>query len=213
MQKLYYLSIFLVLSLFSFAQNNVVIKGKILDKNTQVPLEAATVYFTSVKDSTVIDYSITDKNGFFTIETKKITKPVYFKISYVGYQTFKQVEQSITANKDFGIIRLIENTNTLGEVVIKSEAPPIRIKKDTLEFNVSSFKVRPDSNVETLLKQLPGVEVSLDGKITVNGKEVNQVLVNGKPFFDKDGKIALQILPSDIINKVQDLDTKSKKEE
>lgn len=213
MQKLYYLSIFLVFSLFSFAQNNVVIKGKILDKNTQVPLEAATVYLTSVKDSTVIDYSITDKNGFFTIETKKITKPVYFKISYVGYQTFKQEEQSITANKDFGIIRLIENTNTLGEVVIKSEAPPIRIKKDTLEFNASSFKVRPDSNVETLLKQLPGVEVSTDGKITVNGKEVNQVLVNGKPFFDKDGKIALQSLPSDIINKVQVSDTKTKKEE
>jgi len=101
----------------------------------------------------------------------------------------------------------------LGEVIVKSEAPPIRIKKDTLEFNASSFKVRPDSNVETLLKQLPGVEVSPDGKITVNGKEVNQVLVNGQPFFDKDGKIALQSLPSDIINKVQVSDTKTKKEE
>ena len=52
--------------------------------------------------------------------------------------------------------------------------------------------MRPDANVETLLKQLPGLEIDADGKITVNGKEVNQVLVNGKPFFDKDGKIALQ---------------------
>lgn len=213
MQKFYSLLVFLLFSFFSFAQNGVVIKGKILDKNTQVPLEAATVYLTSVKDSTVIDYTITDKNGFFTIETKKITKPVFFKISYIGYQTFKQEVQSIVENKDFGIIRLVENTNNLGEVVVKSEAPPIRIKKDTLEFNASSFKVRPDSNVETLLKQLPGVEVSLDGKITVNGKEVNQVLVNGKPFFDKDGKIALQSLPSDIINKVQVTDTKTQKEE
>ena len=213
MQKLQYSFVFLVFSLFSFAQNNVVIKGKVLDKNTQVPLEAATVYLTSVKDSAVIDYTITDKNGVFKIDTKKITKPVFFKISYIGYQTYKQQEQSIIENKDFGIIRLIENTNNLGEVVIKSEAPPIRIKKDTLEFNASSFKVRPDSNVETLLKQLPGVEVSSDGKITVNGKEVNQVLVNGKPFFDSDGKIALQSLPSDIINKVQISDTKTKKEE
>ena len=213
MQKLQYSFVFLVFSLFSFAQNNVVIKGKVLDKNTQVPLEAATVYLTSVKDSAVIDYTITDKNGIFKIDIKKITKPVFFKISYIGYQTYKQQEQSIIENKDFGIIRLIENTNNLGEVVIKSEAPPIRIKKDTLEFNASSFKVRPDSNVETLLKQLPGVEVSSDGKITVNGKEVNQVLVNGKPFFDSDGKIALQSLPSDIINKVQISDTKTKKEE
>ena len=168
MQKLQYSFVFLVFSLFSFAQNNVVIKGKVLDKNTQVPLEAATVYLTSVKDSAVIDYTITDKNGVFKIDTKKITKPVFFKISYIGYQTYKQQEQSIIENKDFGIIRLIENTNNLGEVVIKSEAPPIRIKKDTLEFNASSFKVRPDSNVETLLKQLPGVEVSSDGKITVS---------------------------------------------
>lgn len=81
MQKLQYSFVFLVFSLFSFAQNNVVIKGKVLDKNTQVPLEAATVYLTSVKDSAVIDYTITDKNGVFKIDTKKITKPVFFKIS------------------------------------------------------------------------------------------------------------------------------------
>ncbi|KAB1156627.1 outer membrane beta-barrel protein [Flavobacterium luteum] len=213
MKKRYFLLVILFFSFSVFSQNSVVIKGKILDKNTQVPLEAATVYLTTVKDSTVIDYTITDKNGFFKINTKKISSLVFFKISYVGYQTFKQEENQIISDKDYGIIRLSEITNTLGEVVIKSEAPPIRIKKDTLEFNASSFKVRPDSNVETLLKQLPGVEVSPDGKVTVNGKEVNQVLVNGKPFFDKDGKIALQSLPSDIINKVQISDTKTRKEE
>lgn len=213
MRKQYFL---FIISFFSFsllAQNTVTIKGKILEKNTQVPLESATVYFSSVKDSSVIDYTITDKNGFFKINTRKITTPVFLKISYIGYQTYKHEEKAITEDKDFGILYLSENSNVLGEVVIKSEAPPIRIKKDTLEFNASSFKVRPDSNVETLLKQLPGVEVSTDGKITVNGKEVNQVLVNGKPFFDKDGKIALQSLPSDIINKVQISDTKTKKEE
>lgn len=209
----YNLIFFLFFSLSIVAQNNIAIKGRVLDKNTQTPLEAATVYLTSVKDSTVIDYTITDKNGFFKINSKKIQKPVFLKISYLGYQTFKKEEKAIVAAHDFGILRLIENTNVLGEVFIKSEAPPIRIKKDTLEFNASSFKVRPDSNVETLLKQLPGVEVSIEGKITVNGKEVNQVLVNGQPFFDKDGKIALQSLPSDIINKIQISDTKTKKEE
>ena len=67
--------------------------------------------------------------------------------------------------------------------------------------------------MESLLKQLPGVEIDAEGKITVNGKEVNQILVNGKPFFDKDGKVALQNLPSTMINKVQVTDTKTKKEE
>lgn len=213
MTKLYTFLFILFFSFYSFAQSNITIKGKILNQKKQTSLESATVYLASVKDSTVIDYTITDINGFFKMETKKITKPVFLKVSYLGYQTYKQKLAEIIENNDFGIIHLLENENLLNEVVIKSEAPPIRIKKDTLEFNASSFKVRPDANVETLLKQLPGVEIDANGKITVNGKEVNQVLVNGKPFFDKDGKIALQSLPSDIINKVQISDTKTKKEE
>lgn len=213
MEKKYFLVLTFLLSFAVFAQSNITLKGKILDKNTQEPIESATVFLTSVKDSIVIDYTISDKNGIFTFETKKISTPFFLKISYMGYQTYKREIQAIVENKDFGVLQLSENLNNLNEVVIKNEAPPIRIKKDTLEFNASSFKVRPDANVETLLKQLPGVEVGTDGKITVNGKDVNQVLVNGKPFFDKDGKIALQSLPSDIINKVQITDTKTKKEE
>jgi hypothetical protein len=213
MAKVYFLLLFISVCFSSFAQSNITIKGKILEDKTQIPLEAATVYLTSVKDSAVIDYTISDKHGFFKFDTKKIASPFFLKISYMGYQTFKKEIASLSENKDFGILHLSENPNNLIEVVIKSEVPPIRIKKDTLEFNASSFKVRPDANVETLLKQLPGVEIAADGKITVNGKEVNQILVNGKPFFDKDGKIALQSLPSDIINKVQITDTKTKKEE
>ncbi|WP_395061689.1 outer membrane beta-barrel protein [Flavobacterium sp.] len=206
----------LVLFLFcsiSFAQNVFSLKGKIIDESTNLPIESATVYLSSVKDSSVVDYTITDKFGKFDFKIKKIDKPLYLKVSFVTYTDYKINLQSINADKDFGILMLKPAINNLDEVVVKSEAPPIRIKKDTLEFNVSSFKVRPDANVETLLKQLPGVEIDAEGKITVNGKEVNQILVNGKPFFDKDGKIALQNLPSDIINKVQVTDTKTKKEE
>lgn len=213
MAKVFYLLFFIFLSFTSLSQNNILIKGKILKSNTQIPIESATVYITSVKDSTVIDYTISDKNGFFKLNIKKTGSPLFLKVSSLGYATFKQDLKELKDDKDFGVLNLSVNETVLGEVVIKSDAPPIRIKKDTLEFNASSFKVRPDSNVETLLKQLPGVEVGTDGKITVNGKEVNQVLVNGKPFFDKDGKIALQSLPSDIIKKVQITDTKTKKEE
>ena len=204
-------SLFFSVSLF--AQKTIVVNGKLLDKNSGSPIESATVYLSSAKDSTVIDYTISDKNGIFKLETKKITQPFFLKISYLGYQSQKKAMDVLTENKDFGTLYLVENENVLNEVVIKSEAPPIRIKKDTLEFNASSFKVRPDANVETLLKQLPGVVVDEEGKITVNGKEVNQILVNGKPFFDKDGKIALQSLPAEIINKVQVSDTKTKQQE
>lgn len=197
----------------SFGQSTITLKGKIIDESTKLPLESATVYLTSAKDSTIIDYTISDKNGSFSLPTRKITKPAFLKVSFMGYEDYKQEIPELLANKDFGQIFVLEQANALGEVVVKGEAPPVRIKKDTLEFNASSFKVRPDANVEALLKQLPGVEITSDGKITVNGKEVNNILVNGKPFFGKDGKIATENLPAEIIDKVQITDTKTKEEE
>ena len=215
MTKFYSFLLFLLLFNFTYinAQNTIGIKGTVLDINTQLPLELATVYFTNVKDSTVIEVATTDKNGVFNFNTKKFEKPVFLKVNYVGYQTFIEEQNELNESKDFGKIYLLQNVNNLDEVVITTEAPPIRIKKDTLEFNASSFKVRPDANVEILLKQLPGFEVDNEGKITVNGKEVTQFLVNGKAFFDKDGAMALKNLPAEIINKVQVSDFKTKKEE
>lgn len=213
MSKFFYFFLTIFLCYSVNAQKSISLKGKVIDQNSKLPIESATVYLSNVKDSTVIDYTITDKFGKFDLKVKKIEYPVFLKVSFVTYEDYKLEMKEINTDKDFGTVILKEAVKTLNEVVVKSQAPPIRIKKDTLEFNVSSFKVRPDANVETLLKQLPGVEIDADGKITVNGKEVNQILVNGKPFFDKDGKVALQNLPSDIINKVQVTDTKTKKEE
>ena len=213
MSRIYSLLLFLSFFLVANAQNDIVIKGTVYDINTQVPLELATVYFSNAKDSTVIEYANTDKNGVFKIATKKYDKPVFLKVNYMGYQPYTEEQSSLLESKDFGKLYLMQNTKELNEVVIKSEAPPIRVKKDTLEFNAASFKLRPDANLEVLLKQLPGFEVDSEGKITVNGKEVNQFLVNGKAFFDKDGAIALKNLPADIINKVQVSDYKTKKEE
>lgn len=213
MTKIYSFLLFLAFVYSANAQNNIVIKGTVVDINSQLPLELATVYFTTVKDSTIIEYATTDKNGNFIINTKKYDKPVFLKVNYTGYQTYFEEQKGLTESKDFGKLYMLENANVLNEVIIKSEAPPITIKKDTLEFNAGSYKVRPDANVETLLKQLPGFDVDNTGKITVNGREVNQVLVNGKAFFDKDGAIAIKNLPADIIKKVQVSDFKTKKEE
>ncbi len=191
---------------------SITLKGKITDPDN-FPLESATVYLTSAKDSTMVDYTITNKNGNWELKTRALDKPVFLKIAFVGFADYKEKFETLKESKDFGTIKLADKSTNLSEVVIEGEAPPVRIKSDTLEFNASSFKVRPDASVEALLKQLPGVEIDEEGKITVNGKEVNQILVNGKPFFDKDGKIAIQNLPAEIINKVQVSDTKTKKEE
>jgi len=209
--------IFIFLFLFSIhsfisAQEKITISGKAVDEILKSPVEAATVYLSLAKDSTVVDYSITDKDGNFKLEVKKIQEPVFFSISDDLNGDFRVEYNSLTENKELGEVTLKTVIN-LDEAIVTGSAPPIRIKNDTLEFNASSFKVRPDANVETLLKQLPGVEIDDEGKITVNGKEVSQILVNGKPFFDETGKIALQNLPAEIIQKVQVTDKKTKKEE
>lgn len=202
----------LLFIIFPFVSaQNITISGKALDEILLTPVEEATVYLSLKKDSSVVNYTITDKEGNFKLNLKPINEPVFFRITDDMVGDYFAEFESLTESKNLGEIKL-GTTIGLNEAVLVG-APPIRIKSDTLEFNASSFKVRPDANVEELIKQLPGVDIDEDGKITVNGKEVNQILVNGKPFFDKDGKIALQNLPANIINKVQVTDTKTKKEE
>lgn len=212
MKKLFLLFALSIVTV-SVSQNKHTITGKIVDDNKKIALESATIYLKKIKDSSIVEYTISDKNGNFKLGSPKIDEPISIKISMVGYEDFKEDLPKITADKHLGTLFLKEAPKSLEAVVVKRETPPVRIKKDTLEFNAASFKLRPDANVEALIKQLPGVEIDSEGKITVNGKEVNQILVNGKPFFGSDGKIALQNLPSNIINKVQVTDTKSKKEE
>lgn len=200
-------------SLFSFSQTQFVFKGKLINKTNNTPIESATIYLTREKDSAVLEYTISNKQGGFEFKVAPQNVLTTLKVSFPELQTFTKSFETINNDVDFGEIELYKQDTEIETVLVKGDIPPIRIKKDTLEFNAASFKLRPDANVESLLKQLPGVEIDADGKITVNGKEVNQILVNGKPFFDKDGKVALQNLPSTIINKVQVTDTKTRKEE
>jgi hypothetical protein len=212
LKKIFLFSVF-ILPFFITAQNIITIKGKVVDSTTSLGLESATVYVKTIKDSTVVDYTISSNNGNFQMKLKKSDLPHILKISYNGYTGIVKSLSNLNADIDFGILPMKETVGNLKEVIVAGEIPPITIKSDTLEFNAASFKVRPDANVEALLKQLPGVEIDEEGKITVNGKEVKNILVNGKPFFGKDGKIATKNLPAEIIDKVQVIDSKTKEEE
>jgi hypothetical protein len=213
MSKYFCFSLLIFFFLSANAQNDIIISGTILDVNTQLPVELATVYLSTVKDSSVIDYTVSDKKGNFKFVSKKINKPVFLKVSNIGYKNFLKEFKEVYNSIPIGNIYMEESQNLLKEVVIKTQAPPIRVKKDTLEFNAPSFKVRPDATVEALLKQLPGFLIDSDGVLTVNGKVVTEVLINGKPFFDRDGALILKNLPAELIQKVQVMDYKTKKEE
>jgi len=201
-----------VFTISAFSQSkNFKISGAIVTESDGLPLESATIHLERVKDSSLVTYTISDKDGKFVLEEKTADQSLNLFISYVGYKTHIQNVKLSNTEIDLGNINLQTDTNALDEVLIKSRAP-VTIKKDTLEFNVKSFKTKKDASVEDLLKELPGVEVDEDGKILVNGKEVNKILVNGKPFFGDDPTITTRNLTKDIIEKVQITDTKTKSE-
>ena len=186
------------------------ITGTLISEEDQSPLESATVYLETLKDSTLVTYTISDKNGAFVLDNKTYEDSLNLTISYIGFQSYSQtikIRKTPINLKDIAL----KTANVLDEVIIRSRAP-ITVKKDTLEFNVASFKTKKDANVEDLLKELPGVEVDEDGKIKVNGKEVNKILVNGKPFFGDDPTITTRNLTKELIEKIQITDTKSKAE-
>ncbi|MEM6685779.1 MAG: outer membrane beta-barrel protein, partial [Bacteroidota bacterium] len=189
------------------------IKGTIVDKIDQSPLESATIYLQTLKDSTLITYTISDKKGNFELAGRTKQKEANLFVSFTG---FKSYQKKVTLDKSVITLPRIEMelaTDELDAVQLTAIKAPITVKKDTLEFNADSFKTRPDATVEDLIKQLPGVEVDSDGKIRVNGKEVNKILVNGKPFFSDDPKIATKNLTKEIVDKIQVTTTKSEAEE
>ncbi len=196
---------------FSYSQD-FILSGKVVDAIDDTPLEASTIYAESIKDSTLISYTISNQKGEFELEGKTHLKDVKLFVTYNGYKSLV-MEVKLKENVDLGKVKLEVQAEELDEVRLVGHRIPIAIKKDTLEFNADSFKTRPDATVEDVLKKLPGVEVDSDGKITVNGKEVDRVLVNGQVFFSNDPKVATKSLPKEIISKIQISDTKTKKEE
>src|SRR6202034_206900 len=84
-----------------------------------------------------------------------------------------------------------------------------KMNGDTTEFNADSYIIQPNSKVEALLKQLPGVQVSKDGKITAQGKAVDKVLVDGEEFFGDDPTLVTKNIRADMVDKVQLYDKKS----
>ncbi len=181
------------------------IKGTILDSSIGQPMEAATISVYLVADSSLINYAISDKKGQFQIKALPPGEKLKVIISYHGFESLTKylLLEAIDPLYDLKEIRLSKRYTTLEEIIVTAEVPPVIYKKDTIEFNAGSFRTKPNATVEDLLKRLPGVEVDRDGNITVNGRKVAKVTVNGKLFFGGDPLMATRNLPKDIVDKIQ----------
>jgi hypothetical protein len=196
---------------FSFyALSQGTLKGKIVDSTSKNPLGYATVTVFKAADTAIITYRLSTPDGEFKVPGLPFDMNCRVLISFSGYAVYRK-EFTLTREQsmlDIGSISMTPEAKSLDEVMVIAERPPVVIKKDTIEFNASAFKTLPNALVEDLLKKLPGVQVDRDGNITVNGKPVNRILVDGKVFFGDDPKMATRNLPANVIDKVQVTDDK-----
>ncbi len=178
------------------------ITGRVLDAASNLGLESATVSILD-KDSSLVSYKLSDKNGDFLFDRLPAKKQLLLNITYVGYQSFSKLIQLRDHAIDTLNVSLALNLTDTNSVVVTA-AIPVRMNGDTLEINPAAFKMKPDAVVEELLNQVPGITIWSDGTITVNGQKVKNFFVDGKPFLgSSDPKIATQNLPKTAIEKIQ----------
>lgn len=196
----------------AFAQSGsgrATVTGTVLDGGDKSPVMQATVQILSLKDSTMVKGNVSDLDGNFALSVRP--GKYLLKISYIGYTTFfRQIE--MTRNKprlNVGNIELQADAIMLGEAVVVAQAPEVTAAEDILVYNSSAYRVPEGSALEELVKKLPGAEVDENGKITINGKEIKKIMIDGKEFFADDPNIAMKNLPVNIIDKVRAYDKQS----
>ena len=195
------------MSYIGLAQNFQV-QGTIFDSSAKRTLPFATISLVHAKDSSLVSFARSNDEGSFVL--KNIAAGKYLlSISYVGYQqqwvAFKTGSNSILNLNNI----YLEDASKVSTVTVTARRPPVVINGDSIEFNSENFKTVPNAVVEDMLKKMPGIEVDKAGAITVNGKSVTKVFVNGKEFFTGDPKMATRNLPADAVDKIQVYDRKS----
>ncbi|THU41706.1 hypothetical protein FAM09_06300 [Niastella caeni] len=188
------------------------IKGIVIDSLSRRSLESTSIAVYLAKDSALVNYALSGDKGEFTVTDIPLNTHCNLIVTHRGYEVFSKLITLAPDSKELRLdtILLVKSFNELKAVTVTALRPPVSVKPDTLEFNVSSFKTMPNAMVEDLLKQLPGVEVDRDGNIMINGKKVTKIMVEGREFFGGDPKIAIKNLPKDIIDKLQVVDNKSR---
>ena len=167
-------------------------------------VEGATVMLLNAADSTSVTSSMTDEAGRYTL--RAVSGHDYLvKIAFVGYETMISPLGNPKGKDlmDLGtsVIRL--DSHLIDEAVVVAEAPPVMMRGDTVTYSAAAIRLHDGAMLEDLLKKIPGAEISADGKITVNGKEISKIMIDGKEFFVNDPDMALKNLPADVVKDVK----------
>ena len=195
----------LVMTVAAFAQRTVT--GKVVEQDTQEPVIQATAALLSGEK--VVVNAVTNMNGAFSMKAPR-DGSYTLQVTYVGFKTYTK-KINIKDGKDYhaGTIKIEPDAIMLQGATVTAHASKVTLKADTFVYNANAFRTPEGSVVEELVKRLPGAEVSDDGTIKINGKEVKKILVDGKEFMTGDTKTAMKNLPTNIIDRIKAYDQQS----
>ena len=180
---------------------SMLLQGQVTD-STETSIPYTNIIATPLIDNPKIAFAITDVKGHYEFNLQSgISYKV--EISHLGYSKITDtINITQNTNKNYN---LQESSETLEQVIIRQEIPVI-VKQDTIIYRVDSFKTGEERKLREVLKKLPGVEVDREGNIKVNGKSVTKLMVEGKTFFTGDSKLAVNNIPSEVIDEIVILD-------
>lgn len=198
------------LSSFSLFAQNYSIKGTVIDTASAIALQNTSIAVLNSNDSTLVKFTRAGVNGSFSLTDLWEGKFILL-VSYSDYADYVEHFSLDPAKStlNFGNIKMILKAKLLAEVIIKGTSVAIKIKGDTTEFKAAAFTIQPNSKVEDLIKQFPGIQVDQNGRITAQGQTVTKVLVDGEEFFGDDPTLVTRNIRSDMVDKVQLYDKKS----
>ena len=184
------------------------VSGVVVESDTQEPVAQTTVKLLR-SDSTLVTGGLTSLEGKFRVSAPKAGKYI-LQVTCVGFKPYTK-RITVTDDKDvaMGTLELKPDAVMLKGTTVTGNASKVIVKADTFIYNASAYRTPEGSVVEELVKRLPGAQVDDDGKITINGKEVKKIKVDGKEFMTGDTKTAMKNLPTNIIERVRAYDQKS----
>ena len=208
MKRIFLIACFVLAAVISAHAQNLKITGTLVDRDTKEGVMLVTVQMLK-SDSTYVKGVLSDERGRFSIVAPAPGSYI-LKFTSVGYTTLaKNVKVTGKSNVSLGNISFGADAIMLEGATVVGQAARVTVKEDTFVYNASAYRTPEGSVVEELVKRIPGAQVSDDGTVTINGKEVKKILVDGKEFMTGDTKTALKNLPTSIIDKIKAYDEKS----
>ena len=207
MKRRLFLLLLTLVAAVSYAQERK-ISGTLIDRDTKEPLPQVTLQLLTT-DSAFVGGAVSDEDGKFAITAPKNDKYL-LKISSVGYiTTLKRIEMVEDHDLAMGQVVLNSDAIMLKGTEVTALAQKVVLREDTFVYNSAAYRVPEGSVAEELVKRLPGAQVDDDGKITINGKQVKKIKVDGREFMTGDTQTAMKNLPTSIIENIKVYDEKS----